>query len=168
MEYKILTWNRKVEKGIWKKLSRILMVMGVWGILLADSTFYSQAEEYEYDTLNRVTKVTYEDGSYVEYEYDSNGNILNIKVHNEKADHKEEQGSEEIPPESDEESTDSDKEESTEGDDETGETEESGSSGTQEDKDTEESQEESFMEKVVDTVKTVVQKVVNWFRSLFS
>ena len=28
------------------------------------------AESYEYDELNRVTKVMYDDGSYVEYRYD--------------------------------------------------------------------------------------------------
>ena len=39
------------------------------------------AEEYEYDDLNRLIKVTYDDGSYVEYVYDSNGNIISTKVH---------------------------------------------------------------------------------------
>lgn len=38
------------------------------------------AEEYEYDDLNRVTKVIYDDGSYVEYTYDANGNIVKTKV----------------------------------------------------------------------------------------
>jgi len=38
------------------------------------------AEEYEYDGLNRVTKVIYDDGSYVEYIYDSNGNIIETIV----------------------------------------------------------------------------------------
>lgn len=37
------------------------------------------AMEYQYDKLNRLTKVTYEDGSYVTYEYDANGNIVNTK-----------------------------------------------------------------------------------------
>lgn len=40
------------------------------------------AEEYEYDDLNRVAKVTYDDGSYVEYTYDRNGNIIKTKVYN--------------------------------------------------------------------------------------
>lgn len=40
------------------------------------------AEEYEYDDLNRVTKVIYDDGSYVEYTYDRNGNIIKTKVYN--------------------------------------------------------------------------------------
>lgn len=37
------------------------------------------ATEYEYDKLNRLVKTTYEDGSYVTYEYDANGNIVNTK-----------------------------------------------------------------------------------------
>lgn len=41
-------------------------------------------EEYEYDALNRVVKVIYEDGSYVEYSYDSNGNIVKVTVHTDK------------------------------------------------------------------------------------
>ncbi len=39
------------------------------------------AEEYEYDDLNRVVKVIYDDGGYVEYLYDSNGNIVKVTVH---------------------------------------------------------------------------------------
>ena len=45
------------------------------------SGLHADAEEYEYDDFNRVIKVTYEDGSYVTYEYDSNGNIINTVVY---------------------------------------------------------------------------------------
>lgn len=38
------------------------------------------AESYEYDELNRVTKVMYDDGSYVEYRYDAAGNIISVNV----------------------------------------------------------------------------------------
>ncbi len=38
------------------------------------------AEEYEYDDLNRIIRVTYEDGGTVEYVYDSNGNIIETIV----------------------------------------------------------------------------------------
>ncbi|WP_207717373.1 RHS repeat domain-containing protein [Anaerosporobacter faecicola] len=37
---------------------------------------------YTYDKLGRLIKVIYEDGSYIEYEYDANGNITNIKTSN--------------------------------------------------------------------------------------
>lgn len=40
----------------------------------------AKATEYEYDKLNRLMKVTYEDGSYVEYTYDKNGNITDIRT----------------------------------------------------------------------------------------
>lgn len=36
---------------------------------------------YEYDQLDRVTKVTYEDGSYTTFSYDKNGNIIKTENH---------------------------------------------------------------------------------------
>lgn len=51
-----------------------IMVM----VLMCHITLY--AKTYEYDDLNRVTKVVYDDGSYATYEYDRNGNILKIEV----------------------------------------------------------------------------------------
>jgi len=61
--------------------------------MLCASGMNVHAENYEYDELNRVKKVTYDDGSYVEYAYDANGNILSVAVHqdgsgNPGADHK--------------------------------------------------------------------------------
>ena len=38
------------------------------------------ADNYEYDRLGRVTRVIYNDGSGVRYEYDAAGNIKEIKV----------------------------------------------------------------------------------------
>ena len=60
------------------KINRVLLL----GLMFATAIFIISfkiniyAEEYEYDELGRVTKVTYEDGSSIEYEYDKNGNIL--------------------------------------------------------------------------------------------
>lgn len=34
--------------------------------------------KYEYDLLNRLTKVIYDDDNYIEYKYDANGNIVKI------------------------------------------------------------------------------------------
>lgn len=39
------------------------------------------AETYEYDALNRVTQVKYDDGSYLTYKYDANGNIEESKLY---------------------------------------------------------------------------------------
>ncbi|MDE7269435.1 MAG: hypothetical protein K2N81_03075, partial [Acetatifactor sp.] len=49
-------------------------------------------EEYEYDALNRVVKVIYEDGSYMEYSYDSNGNIVKITMHTNKPEESDKPG----------------------------------------------------------------------------
>ncbi len=46
------------------------------------STVVVCAEEYQYDALNRLIKVIYDDGSCVEYEYDRNGNIIQVHVVN--------------------------------------------------------------------------------------
>lgn len=63
-----------------KKIIKIVSVLAIVGSMIVQSTLYSMAEEYEYDDLNRVTKVIYEDGSYIEYEYDKNGNLLGMNV----------------------------------------------------------------------------------------
>ena len=47
-------------------------------IILTSSTTMSIAQTYEYDNLNRLTKVTYEDGNIIEYTYDEYGNITKI------------------------------------------------------------------------------------------
>ena len=38
----------------------------------------SQAETYEYDKLNRITKIIYDDGSITRYVYDKNGNLKSV------------------------------------------------------------------------------------------
>ncbi len=62
------------------------------------------AETYEYDALNRVTKVIYDDQSYTVYEYDANGNITNQNYYE-----KEESNTDENIPPKDEEDDDSEK-----------------------------------------------------------
>lgn len=41
---------------------------------------YSTNAKYEYDKLNRVVKVIYDEKNYIEYDYDANGNIKNVTV----------------------------------------------------------------------------------------
>jgi YD repeat-containing protein len=51
-------------------------------ILLLFCTFHAinvSAASYEYDQLNRLTSVSYDDGSSVSYTYDSAGNILSVE-----------------------------------------------------------------------------------------
>lgn len=52
-------------------------------IILAVSLFAPPvrvaAEQYTYDSMGRVQRVVYEDGTYEEYQYDSNGNIKSVK-----------------------------------------------------------------------------------------
>lgn len=48
-------------------------------VLLFSTTTIVSAASYTYDELNRLTKVTYEDGAIVSYTYDAAGNILSIK-----------------------------------------------------------------------------------------
>lgn len=64
-----------------KEKYKLILAAVVIPIMLTVSAIPAQAEEVEYDDLNRVTKVTYDDGSYVEYEYDRNGNIVSINVY---------------------------------------------------------------------------------------
>jgi YD repeat-containing protein len=36
--------------------------------------------QYEYDALNRLTRVIYENGDSITYAYDTAGNIINVVV----------------------------------------------------------------------------------------
>lgn len=70
-----------------KKLKKRLLILGLaLGLSLYSvyelSVIRVYAEEYVYDDLNRLVKVIYDDGSYVEYTYDSNGNIVQTIVVN--------------------------------------------------------------------------------------
>lgn len=44
--------------------------------LVSNNTFFVYAEEYRYDENDRLVKVIYDDGSYIEYHYDKTGNII--------------------------------------------------------------------------------------------
>ena len=121
------------------------------------------AENYEYDKLNRVTKVIYEDGSYVTYEYDANGNITHTEVYdasNEESD--DDTGSDDpttIHP------GENDSAENDPGADDPGANAPSGSDPDGTDSDTD--GDKSLFGKIIDTVVKVITSVVNWVKSLF-
>ncbi len=55
-----------------------LLILSLFSVFMAVET---KAETYEYDDLNRVTKVIYDDQSFTLYEYDANGNIISQSFH---------------------------------------------------------------------------------------
>ena len=56
------------------KKTFIYALVGV--IILSTFSLIVKAEKYEYDSFDRVTKVIYDDGSYVTYTYDNNGSSV--------------------------------------------------------------------------------------------
>ena len=55
-----------------------LLILSFFSVFMMVET---KAETYEYDDLNRVTKVIYDDQSFTIYEYDANGNIISQSYH---------------------------------------------------------------------------------------
>ncbi len=73
--------NKGGNMGRGKWLWNIL-IGGVCAVLVLSVHILSvRAEKYEYDKLNRVVKVIYDDGRYVRYVYDANGNIKESKLY---------------------------------------------------------------------------------------
>lgn len=74
-----------------KKKMLVVLSMVILLVVLITVPEKVEGETYEYDDLNRVIKVTYDDGSYITYEYDKNGNITSVKVHEAVTSKKEEE-----------------------------------------------------------------------------
>jgi YD repeat-containing protein len=49
-----------------------LVIVGL--LVISFHTSYAQTATYEYDELNRLKKITYEDGKVIQYTYDGAGN----------------------------------------------------------------------------------------------
>lgn len=60
-------------------MRKALIILGVYLTFLTQ-TFSVSAATYEYDDLDRVTQVIYEDGTSVTYFYDANGNLVETRV----------------------------------------------------------------------------------------
>lgn len=69
--------NRKMRRMRYKIRFTIGLVILLLGAALCP--IKSSAEQYYYDSMGRVCKVLYEDGSYDIYDYDKNGNIKSVK-----------------------------------------------------------------------------------------
>lgn len=160
-----------------KKMCKILLLIGLICSRVMRSGIDVQAEEYVYDELNRVTKVTYDDGSYVEYSYDSNGNITDVVVHEAEPSEEEPQQPEPSEPGGEDGTT----EKPSEPGEEDGTTEEPSEPGEQETEtpgDTTGSGEESdnpgdteeepnIVEKLVSAIEKFFKDLKDWFQSLF-
>ena len=146
-----------------KKFGRVSLMVVVIALLIMENSICIHAEEYEYDALNRVTKVTYEDGSYVEYAYDANGNILSVHVYNANPA-EEESGDADKPTQEGGESSEESGGESTEDSSQEG-TEESTGNDNEEDGGEEEP---SLLEQGINAVITFLNNLFQWFRSWFA
>ena len=150
-----------------KKICRLCSICLVSGLLIT-SSIHVRAEEYEYDDLNRVTKVTYEDGSFVTYEYDANGNIISTTVV--EAEQSSSESTEESETAENSETSETGETSETSETSETGETEES-TQPTETEESTEPEEDKNVVEKVidavVDTAKDVVDAIVDFFKKIF-
>lgn len=108
---------------------------------------------YEYDILNRLTKITYEDGSYVEYEYDANGNITKTNVYD-------------ATPEESDTSTEASGDES-ETPEESSDATESGSESIEESGESTEEGSENVITRVISAIRDIFRKITDWFKNLF-
>lgn len=169
--------NRTIREGLclWIKT---FLIGGLMGTVLLGNTLCVQAEEYEYDVLNRVTKVTYEDGSYVEYEYDSNGNILSVNVYNAKPTPAPDTGqsseeTESVPEGETEESTsgETETEESESGTESSGTEDESTEQTKESESSTDDTAQESevrqLIEQAIESITAIVKAISQWFQSWF-
>ena len=63
-----------------KNIRYALFILFQLLFIIVVNPVFVNAETYEYDDLNRLTKIIYDDGSVVTYSYDKNGNMLNTDL----------------------------------------------------------------------------------------
>ena len=62
------------------KKVRLLATVAAVAALVAVGSIYAATVQYEYDSLNRLVRVTYDEDSSIEYTYDALGNRTRKKV----------------------------------------------------------------------------------------
>ncbi len=60
---------------------RRLCALGVGVALALAATGAAWSLSYEYDSLGRLTKVTYDNGAWVQYAYDASGNRVTVQTY---------------------------------------------------------------------------------------
>ena len=58
----------------------LLAAVATIAALVTGSSIYAATVQYEYDSLNRLVRVTYDEGPAIEYSYDALGNRTQKKV----------------------------------------------------------------------------------------
>ena len=54
--------------------THVLLVIGFLLVLLISHWVFAASVQYTYDSLNRLIRVEYDNGAFIEYEYDAAGN----------------------------------------------------------------------------------------------
>lgn len=65
-------------RNLWPKLRGLASRLAVIAFLLAPSPAF--ADTFLYDSLGRLTKVQYDNGGYIVYAYDANGNRSTVAI----------------------------------------------------------------------------------------